>query len=980
MHNMHNMQTMQTMLPLPSTSAVTHPAFSSAQHIQQFPSQHVLGAPVNHPNIIPHQLQTRSASQAQHQLFPFAGVATATGGAMPLAMGAATSSFPFHPSVWGGASAPSPPLAGAPSVARSSSRRVRSRTTPAVSETKRSADRKSSQGTGESTAQPKGGCNITGAVGHLLSISNDTFFESRYSVELRVDGTLLGETATQRGGLASHRMQVVVAQWCELMEIRLRARLSKHAFKGRTIGSAYIPVRSLVWFCGRVPRSPLRDKSDVDAFMLQRSQPFFSVRLRQRDGTPSGYDIIMHLDFFPAEASLAMAPIPPYPEIMWPSRHGNHVSMYADAVMTRACARITGAEALRDVKGRPFVPRSLWRDIHRTLSSAQRFIYICGWSVWPELRMVREGEDSSDADMYAAGTGGCPTASVKYRRKMRAKKLADMLIQKAEEGVQVRVMVWDEFTSTKLTPEGVMSTHDEEVEDIFQNTKVVAVKVKRKAFGGVLGPAGHMIPADGRRPSIGFVTHIQFISQLTFSHHQKCIICDIEPPGGHVDGRRAIAAFVGGVDLTDGRYDTAAHPLFSTAIPAFRPVAKTFRKPVMPPIDGPHGKDFHNASMPGAAAAVGDPRQPWHDIHARVVGPVARDVLRNFTNRWNRQVDHFAEDGTPPVGFKHSASRGVYRDRDLRKEFFSLEEEVEVAKRFSAAQPFGTGGLWHCALIRSTDASSAVMTNPVTGKPERLVDSSFLRSTIHAIRRARRFIYIENQYFIGASDKWRLSERDREGAPNTIPTELVCRIIRAIRDGDAFHVYVVIPLWPEGDPHSGVVQEILSFQHSTVEYMYKAIHAELTACGLKDRFDPGDYFTLLATCQRELVPAPNSPLVDPAASTLRSKSARRCMLETEEAKCFMNHSTGAPLTRAQSQPPPVSARCLPGAPSDDHRDSDIPRAGAVRLDDAGHAGFKVQSVDKLQRRANVRRCRRFPIYVHSKLLIVDDDVITIGSE
>jgi phosphatidylserine/phosphatidylglycerophosphate/cardiolipin synthase-like enzyme len=37
------------------------------------------------------------------------------------------------------------------------------------------------------------------------------------------------------------------------------------------------------------------------------------------------------------------------------------------------------------------------------------------------------------------------------------------------------------------------------------------------------------------------------------------------------------------------------------------------------------------------------PREPWHDIHAFVEGPAARDLYRNFTERWDRQVsDLFA--------------------------------------------------------------------------------------------------------------------------------------------------------------------------------------------------------------------------------------------------------------------------------------------------------------------------------------------------
>jgi hypothetical protein len=32
------------------------------------------------------------------------------------------------------------------------------------------------------------------------------------------------------------------------------------------------------------------------------------------------------------------------------------------------------------------------------------------------------------------------------------------------------------------------------------------------------------------------------------------------------------------------------------------------------------------------------PREPWHDIHARVEGPTAVDVAINFLERWSKQV------------------------------------------------------------------------------------------------------------------------------------------------------------------------------------------------------------------------------------------------------------------------------------------------------------------------------------------------------
>lgn len=45
-----------------------------------------------------------------------------------------------------------------------------------------------------------------------------------------------------------------------------------------------------------------------------------------------------------------------------------------------------------------------------------------------------------------------------------------------------------------------------------------------------------------------------------YTHHQKTLIVDADAGGN----RRKIVAFVGGLDLCDGRYDTPQHPLFRT--------------------------------------------------------------------------------------------------------------------------------------------------------------------------------------------------------------------------------------------------------------------------------------------------------------------------------------------------------------------------------------------------------------------------------
>ena len=77
--------------------------------------------------------------------------------------------------------------------------------------------------------------------------------------------------------------------------------------------------------------------------------------------------------------------------------------------------------------------------------------------------------------------------------------------------------------------------------------------------------------------------------------------------------QRAVVAFLGGLDITDGRYDSLDFPLWST-------------------LQTLHRGDFYQNCVREATEDVG-PRQPWHDCHAKVEGAAALDIKRNFEER-----------------------------------------------------------------------------------------------------------------------------------------------------------------------------------------------------------------------------------------------------------------------------------------------------------------------------------------------------------
>ena len=119
-------------------------------------------------------------------------------------------------------------------------------------------------------------------------------------------------------------------------------------------------------------------------------------------------------------------------------------------------------------------------------------------------------------------------------------KIGYLLKAKAEAGVKVLMMVWDEKTSTDVLP-GLLGTHDEDTRDFFKDTNVKCVMVGRGRSDGVV---------------------LDILAGTVYTHHQKTVICDADY---EEDGsKRQIVAFIGGLDITDGRYDSPEFHLFKT--------------------------------------------------------------------------------------------------------------------------------------------------------------------------------------------------------------------------------------------------------------------------------------------------------------------------------------------------------------------------------------------------------------------------------
>ncbi len=182
------------------------------------------------------------------------------------------------------------------------------------------------------------------------------------------------------------------------------------------------------------------------------------------------------------------------------------------------------------------------------------------------------------------------------------------------------------------------------------------------------------------------------------------------------------AAFVGGIDLCHGRRDDAEHA----------------GDPQAPPLDKRYG-----------------PRPPWHDAMVELRGPAVADVLDVFSERWDdpTPLDH----RNPWQALLHRKARMPRHPEPLPQRWDppppAGPHEVQVLRTYPSKRP----------------------RYPFAPDGERSIARAYSR----AFARARRLVYVEDQYF------W---------------SEIVAAALAdALRREPGLQVVAVVPRYPEED-------------------------------------------------------------------------------------------------------------------------------------------------------------------------------------
>ncbi|KAK8329297.1 hypothetical protein V6Z11_A11G309600 [Gossypium hirsutum] len=191
--------------------------------------------------------------------------------------------------------------------------------------------------------------------------------------------------------------------------------------------------------------------------------------------------------------------------------------------------------------------------------------------------------EKAKSEIFITGWWLCPELYLRRPFESNPSSRLDALLEsKAKQGVQIYVLLYKEV-SIALKINSLYSK--KLLHNIHENIKVL------------------------RYPD-----HLSTGIYL-WSHHEKLVIIDYQ------------ICFIGGLDLCFGRYDTAEHRVGDCT-----------------PVTWP-GKDYYNPresepnsweeSMKDELDRGKYPRMPWHDVHCALWGPPCRDVARHFVQRWN---------------------------------------------------------------------------------------------------------------------------------------------------------------------------------------------------------------------------------------------------------------------------------------------------------------------------------------------------------
>ncbi|KAL5119618.1 hypothetical protein ACEQ8H_002464 [Pleosporales sp. CAS-2024a] len=703
-----------------------------------------------------------------------------------------------------------------------------------------------------------------------------------------------------------------------------------------------------------------------------------------------------------------------------PERHGNETKWYVDGC-------------------------SYMYAVSIALERARESVWILDWWLSPELYLRRPPAKNQqyrlDRMLQAAAERGVKVNIIVYKevtqaltRKLLNPVLPDYLhsllphttdtFTKALMRVGLHVIFksleeWERTNPLIAPPISVSSAHTKhELEGLHPNIAVFrhpdhlpdAAVLQSSFFESIknisFSPAKlAQMPLDGLKAVYG--AHDDTV--MYWAHHEKLCL---------IDGQ---IAFMGGLDLCYGRWDTNQHSI-ADAHPG------NMDRIVFP------GQDMNNARMnvdhweENKLDRTQSSRMGWSDVSLCLAGPVVHDLRTHFVQRWNSiyDVKYGKKDtryarlpetssgaqqvgGYPPQqrdvdaeedgqrGFQgegESGERGLFgHGRGFRQKVYDranqeYHEHVAHDQRPPGyqqphAEHGAQRGVANCQICRS----SAKWSHNIS------TEHSIQNAYCDIIKNSKHFVYIENQFFITAT-----GDRQRP-IKNQIGAAIVERIIRAARNGEKYKMIIMIPSVPAfaGDLKSDDAlgtRAIMEFQYNSINRGGHSIYEEIARAG----FNPMDYIRFYNLRNYDRINSSNVMREAEQASGVSYNQA------SEGYDAVHDSCRGYQAYR----PPPTAeygvyeldgstSAGYGGQAQEEHVEQDYQRYQQTATKLGSHQGLGSGRWDTVAEcyMLNGEDIRNVPweggnvsemdafvseeLYIHSKLLIADDQIVICGS-
>lgn len=375
-------------------------------------------------------------------------------------------------------------------------------------------------------------------------------------------------------------------------------------------------------------------------------------------------------------------------------------------------------------------------------------------------------------------------------------------------------------------------------------------------------------------------------------------------------------------------------------------------------------------------------RMPWHDVAMGLVGECVLDIAEHFVLRWNfiKRDKYKRDEGVDWLCFApRSSLNGSNPDEDL----IAVQRPKHPVGRYveHPITPLQTKNLQNqgsvkAQVVRSSDDWSSGILN----------DHSIQNAYAEIIEKAEHYVYIENQFFITATGD------QQKPIENTVGRAIVNACIRAAKEGRKFRVIILIPAIPgfAGD----LRQDAAMGTRAIMDYQYKSINrGEHSIMGqiAKAGYDPKQYifaFNLRAYDRLNKTPGLVKQEKESGVTyqQLQRAEAEEIMgtgihgYEGEKKEEDSKGGAGQSIAEDDRKRIIDQKRRFEEARKTMDVEDPIHSADSIAEDAMARGGTVTEEHwegdDKEQEKENFVQEE---LYIHAKLLIVDDRIVVCGS-